>query len=248
VNAATSSIDPSPGGTRPIVALDVSSLDAARQIVEQLGDRCDFYKIGLQLFSAVGPRAVEELRRAGKDVFVDLKLHDIPNTVRGAARSVAGLGARLLTVHALGGESMVAAAVEGAGGHDGPCRILAVTVLTSLERGALSAALGHEIPQVQDEVMRLARVARRSGAHGIVCSGHEVAAVVAEHGQSLRALVPGVRLRGTGADDQARVVTPEEAAAAGASYVVIGRTVTAAADPAAAMDRVREALGLPALA
>lgn len=220
----------------PIVALDVATMTAARALVDLLGDAADFYKVGLQLYTAEGPRVVEWLRAAGKRVFLDLKLHDIPNTVRGAAASAASFGVDLLTVHAVGGDAMLRAAVEGAGSSTG---VLAVTVLTSMTQGELEAARGHAVPSVAGEVLRLAGAAAAAGAHGIVCAGSEVRAVRAAHGDTLRTLVPGIRLGGTPTHDQARVMTPREAAEAGAGYVVIGRTVTAAADPAAAMAAVR---------
>ncbi len=217
-----------------IVALDVPTMTSARALVDRLEDTAGFFKVGLQLYTAEGPRVVEWLRGIEKRVFLDLKLHDIPNTVRGAAQSAASLGVELLTVHAVGGEAMLRAAVEG-GGSTG---ILAVTVLTSMTQGDLEAARGHAVPSVSDEVLRLARAADAAGAHGVVCAGSEVAAVRAAHGDRLRTLVPGIRLGGSPTHDQARVMTPREAAAAGASYVVIGRTVTAADDPAGAMRQV----------
>ena len=229
-----------PSPPQAIVALDVPTMMEARDLVAQLGDHADFYKVGLQLYTAEGPRVVEWLREAGKRVFLDLKLHDIPNTVRGAAQSAAALGVQLLTVHAVGGEAMLRAAVEGGGRELG---ILAVTVLTSLTQAELEAARGHGVPSVADEVLRLASIAARSGVHGIVCAGAEVERVRGAHGETLRTLVPGIRLGGTPALDQARVMTPREAAEAGASYVVIGRTVTAAADPAVAMREVQAQLG-----
>lgn len=219
----------------PIVALDVSSLDAARALVQRLGDSADFYKVGLQLYTAEGPRVVEWLRGAGKRVFLDLKLHDIPNTVRGAAASAAALGVQLLTVHAIGGSAMLRAAVDGGGDATG---ILVVTVLTSMTQGDLEAARGHAVGSVGAEVERLAGLAAAASAHGIVCAGSEVAAVRVAHGDALRTLVPGIRLGGSPMHDQARVMTPREAANAGATYVVIGRTVTAAEDPPAAMRAV----------
>jgi orotidine-5'-phosphate decarboxylase len=232
---------PSPVSRPPsaIIALDVPTLDAARALVDQLGDDADFYKVGLQLYTAEGPRVVEWLRGAGKRVFLDLKLHDIPNTVRGAAERAAALGVHLLTVHGVGGEAMLRAAVEGAGAATG---ILAVTVLTSMTQRDLEAARGHAVPSVEHEVLRLAALASGASAHGIVCAGPEVRAVRAAYGETLRCLVPGIRLGGAPAHDQARVMTPREAMEAGASYVVIGRTVTAAADPRAAMRAVREDL------
>jgi orotidine-5'-phosphate decarboxylase len=175
------------------------------------------------------------LRSRQKRVFLDLKFHDIPNTVRSAARSAAAAGAALITVHGIGGRTMIEAAVEGAGQN---CGVLAVTVLTSLDESALSKALGKAISSVSDEVSRIAGIAREAGAHGVVCSGQETARIVADHGKKLAILVPGVRLAGDSANDQSRVVTPTDAVNAGATYLVLGRTVTAASDPSAAMVRV----------
>lgn len=223
----------------PIVALDLSDLERAIALVRRLGASCDFYKIGSELFTACGPAVVEAVRAEGKRVFLDLKFHDIPNTVRAAARSAASIGASLLTVHATGGPAMIAAGVQGAG--EG-CGVLAVTVLTSLDSAGLSDILGRRVEVVADEVSRLATVAMAGGAHGVVCSGAEAARVVAEHDGRLATLVPGVRLPGDSADDQRRVVTPSEAARAGAAYIVLGRTVTAATDPVEAMRRVHREL------
>lgn len=221
--------------TTPIVALDVPTVGDAIRIVDRLGDRCRFYKIGTELFTAAGPDAVRRMRDLGVDVFLDLKLHDIPNTVRGAARSAASLGVRLLTVHAIGGRSMVEAAVEGGGDTVG---ILAVTVLTSFDDAMLAAATGRPSAVVADEVVRLAGVAAEARAHGIVCSGAEAAEVRAKFGSRLAVLVPGIRMSGGATHDQRRVVTPSEAAFAGARYIVIGRAVTGAVEPAAAMEAV----------
>jgi orotidine-5'-phosphate decarboxylase len=221
--------------TTPIVALDVASADQALGIVEALGARCRFYKIGNELFTAAGPAVVTRLREAGCDVFLDLKLHDIPNTVRGAARSAAALGVRLLTVHAAGGEAMLAAAVEGGGDRVG---ILAVTVLTSFDAASLAQATGRPGIDVSSEVARLAGVAATVHAHGIVCAGPEAAAIRDRFGDELAVLVPGIRMRGEAAHDQRRVVTPAEAAAAGARYIVVGRAVTTAPHPSAAMEAV----------
>jgi orotidine-5'-phosphate decarboxylase len=221
--------------TTPIVALDVQSAADALRIVDSLGTRCRFYKIGSELFTAAGPDVVTRVRERGSDVFLDLKFHDIPNTVRGAVRSAASLGVRLLTVHAVGGASMVEAAVEGAGDHVG---VLAVTVLTSLDDESLARSSGRSDVVVRDEVHRLAGVAAAAGAHGIVCSGAEAASVHERFGSALALLVPGIRLRGGVAHDQRRVVTPGEAAAAGARYIVVGRAVTGAADPTVAMDGI----------
>lgn len=229
-----------------IVALDVPSADRALALATRLGLEGGFYKVGLELYTAAGPSIVESIRVGGADVFLDLKFHDIPNTVAGAVRSAARLGARLLTVHASGGramvESAVGAAADAAGGTLG---VLVVTILTSLDAEAVGAAWGRSGLDVNAEVLRLAELAAVSGAHGIVCSGAEAAAVRARFGDALATLVPGVRLSGDAAGDQARVVTPAQAAAAGARYVVLGRTVTAAADPIAALARARAALQTP---
>ncbi len=224
-----------------IVALDYASWTDAEPLVHQLGNRCRFYKVGLELFAAEGPRVVHALRALGCDVFLDLKLHDIPNTMAGSARAVSGLGVRLLTVHASAGTVGVAAAVEGAG--DG-CRVLAVTVLTSLDSPALAASWGRDPGLiVESEVVRLAGVAAAAGAHGVVCSGHEVQAVRSHFGERLSCLVPGIRSSDGATDDQARVMTPTAAAAAGARYLVLGRMIRTAADPGAAMATVLAALG-----
>lgn len=221
--------------TTPIVALDVQSSADALRIVDALGDRCRFYKVGSELFTAAGPSIVSALIDAGSDVFLDLKVHDIPNTVRGAARSAAALGARLLTVHAIGGTAMLEAAVEGAGERLG---ILAVTVLTSFDDQSLAQAIGRPAVVASDEAMRLAEVAAAARVHGIVCSGAEAPALHSRFGDKLALLVPGIRMSGGAAHDQRRVVTPAEAAAAGARYIVLGRAVTAASSPPNAMDAV----------
>ena len=224
----------------PIVALDVPRAADARHMVSTLGELCRFYKVGLELFTAEGPAVVRELREAGCEVFLDLKFHDIPNTVRGAVRAAARLGARLVTVHASGGRAMVEAAVEGANegaGEEPRCEVLAVSVLTSLGPEALASAWGRSADglSVEQEVLRLARFAREAGAHGLVCSGAEARAVRDEAGDGLALLVPGIRFAKGSPDDQARVVTPRAAVEAGARYLVIGRPITGAKDPAAAM-------------
>jgi orotidine-5'-phosphate decarboxylase len=220
--------------TTPIVALDLSSASAALAIVEELGDACDFYKVGSELFTAEGPAMVRALVAAQKRVFLDLKLHDIPNTVRKAAQAAAQLDASLLTVHASGGATMVAAAVEGAGQ---ACGVLAVTVLTSHDPGTLGRAWGKVVESVEGEVDRLGQIAVDAGAYGVVCSGHELDRIRRAHTDRLATLVPGVRFAGGAVQDQARVVTPREAARAGATYVVLGRAVTDAVDRRGAMER-----------
>jgi len=228
--------------TTPIVALDLSTSDEALRLVDLLGERCRFYKVGSELFTGVGPSMVSSLRERGCDVFLDLKLHDIPNTVAGAVRRAVAMGVRLVTVHATGGSAMLRAAVEAAGDQS-RCGILAVSVLTSLTAREVAEAWGREPGLVvADEVVRLARLAAAAGVHGMVCSGLEVALVMAATDARLAVLVPGVRFAGADAQDQARVVTPAAAAAGGARYVVLGRAVTAAAHPPSAMDRVLEEL------
>jgi orotidine-5'-phosphate decarboxylase len=221
---------PLPRSTRPvpIVALDFASVDLALQMVERLGDACKFYKVGGQLFTASGPQVVQALRALGNDVFLDLKLHDIPNTVRGAAESAAAVGAKLLTVHASGGSEMIAAAVEGAGSR---CGILGVTILTSLDAASLRSAWGRKTLEVYGEVLRLAGDCAAEGAHGVVCSGLEASKIGAKYGDKLKLLVPGIRKAGGKADDQKRAVTAAEAAKAGANYIVLGRMITEAEDP-----------------
>jgi orotidine-5'-phosphate decarboxylase len=237
--AHVNSVPGAPLRAQPIIALDVPTLDAARALVDRLGPRADFVKVGLELFTAEGPRVVEWLQSTGRRVFLDLKLLDIPNTVHGAARSAASMGVSLLTVHGYGGPAMVEAAVEGAGADTG---ILVVTVLTSFDARSLGVALGREVEEMGAEVTRLAAVAQASRAHGVVCSGHEVAAVRMTF-PGLRPLVPGIRLEGGATHDQSRVATPERAAADGASYLVLGRAVTAAVDPAATLEGVFRSLG-----
>lgn len=234
-----------PPAVIPIVALDVPDRVGAEAVVQQLGATCGFYKVGLELFAAEGPAIVAWLRAQGKEVFVDLKLHDIPNTVRGAARSVARHGASLLTIHASGGAAMIAAAVAGAreGAPDDRCGILGVTVLTSTDGNGLATAWGRSDPvDVQQEVLRLAGTVAEQGGAGIVCSGHEAAAVRGVHGDRLGLLIPGIRLPGGDAHDQRRVMTPRAAMDAGARWLILGRAVTGAADPVAAMGTVHASL------
>ncbi|MBV9879364.1 MAG: orotidine-5'-phosphate decarboxylase [Gemmatirosa sp.] len=230
----------------PIVALDFADRRTALSFVDQVGDGCRFYKVGLELFTAEGPGVVAAVRERGPRVFLDLKLHDIPNTVAGAVRSAARLGASLLTVHATGGSTMLRAAADAAAGSG--CDLLAVTVLTSLDADAAASVWGRPVPRLEDDVVRLAGLAADAGLHGVVCSGQEAALVRARWGPTLATLVPGIRRAGAGVDDQARIVTPAMAAAAGARYVVLGRAVTAAADPAAALASIVAELALPAVA
>jgi orotidine-5'-phosphate decarboxylase len=217
---------------RLIVALDVSSADAAQKIVAAVGDSARIYKVGKQLFTAAGPQIVRDLIAAGRKVFLDLKFHDIPNTVASAVAEAAKLNVAMLTVHASGGGKMLRAAVEAASKAEIPPMILAVTVLTSMEDSDLPG-IGVR-GTVVDQTLRLATLAIGNGCDGIVTSAHEVRDLRSELGYDFAIVTPGVRPAGSDKGDQARVVTPAEAIAAGATHIVVGRPITAAPDPAAA--------------
>ena len=232
-----------------IVALDFPDPETAWELVERLPVNT-WYKVGLELFTRAGPPVVEHLVGEGRNVFLDLKLHDIPNTVAGAVRSASRLGARLLTVHAAGGEAMLRAAADAAlesngSGESGEptdgLRLLAITVLTSLDDAALSAVIGPGA-SVEETAGRLAGLARESGIDGAVSSVNECRAIKLACGDEFLVVTPGIRLAGEGTQDQLRVATPATALAAGADYLVVGRTITCAADPAAALERVHAAL------
>ena len=226
--------------TTPIVALDFPTSSAALGLVAELGEACRFYKVGNELFTAAGPSIVTALCELGCQVFLDLKFHDIPNTVAGGVRNAAALGVSLVTVHASGGSAMLKAAVDAAGN----CGVLAVTVLTSLSEQDVAVAWGRDVPlDVEAEVLRLAELASMAGAQGVVCSGREAGPVTARFGSRLAVLVPGVRAAEGDAHDQSRVVTARQARDAGARYVVVGRMVTAAANRRAAMEAVQQELG-----
>jgi orotidine-5'-phosphate decarboxylase len=197
-----------------------------------VGDAADFYKVGKQLFTAEGPQVVRELTAAGKKVFLDLKYHDIPTTVAGAVGEAAKLAANMVTVHASGGGKMLRAAVEAAKVRPGMA-VLAVTVLTSFDDDDLDK-IGVR-GRVLDQVMRLAAIALTDGCQGLVASAREARQLRAEFGNEFLLVTPGVRPPGAAAGDQTRVVTPAEAFAAGASHIVVGRPITGASDPAAAV-------------
>jgi len=218
-----------------IVALDTDSLDDALRMVDLLGDDAGFFKVGLELFTAAGPEVVERLTTRRKRVFLDLKLHDIPNTVGNAAKVISELGVDLVTVHAAGGAEMIAAAKEGLGGR---ARLLAVTVLTSMAAGDLGGLWGRSVDSVPEEVLRIAELARGAGADGVVSAAAEAARVRARVGEGFLIVVPGIRPEGSDRMDQKRGATPSHAVRSGADYLVIGRPVTQAADPAAALRSV----------
>ena len=214
-----------------IIALDVSTAADAQKIVAAVGDSALIYKVGMQLYTAEGPQLVRDLVASGRLVFLDLKYHDIPNTVAAAVQEAAQLGVSMLTVHAAGGSKMLRAAVDAAHATNPALLVLGVTVLTSLDENDVEQ-IGFR-GTVRDEVLRLSALALANGCQGIVTSAREASAVRAELGDDFAIVTPGVRPAGTGHGDQMRVVTPAEAIAAGASYIVVGRPITKAADPAA---------------
>jgi orotidine-5'-phosphate decarboxylase len=222
---------------RLIVALDYSSAAPALALADELRDSCSWFKVGLELYLAEGNAIVHELRNRGFSVFLDLKLHDIPNTVAGAVRSVAATGASLLTIHAAGGPAMLQSAAEATASVTNPPRLLAVTVLTSMDERQLAAVgIGYS---PADQVLRLAETASASGIHGFVTSAEEVS-TLRRRFPSATLVVPGIRPAGSDTADQKRTATPAAALAAGADYLVIGRPITRAKDPAAATRAILE--------
>lgn len=221
-----------------IIALDVSSREQALSLVEQTRESAGMFKVGLQLYSAAGPAIVREIIGSGAKVFLDLKFHDIPNTVTKAALEAAGLGVSMMTVHASGGRAMmeaVADELQKTFGDQKPL-VIAVTVLTSLDTRALFE-LGLEYP-VEQQVERLALLADDCGMGGVVCSPREITLVRKLVQPAFKIVTPGIRFADQSLDDQQRAATPREALSAGADYIVVGRAVTDAADPRAALKRV----------
>ena len=220
---------------RLAVALDHPDAYQAMKLVDSLGQTCQWFKVGMELYYAAGNDIIRQLRDRGFDVFLDLKLHDIPNTVAGAVRSATKAGASLLTIHASGGSAMMTAAAEAAKAPGSP-RLLAVTVLTSMDDAQLAATGITASPA--DQVLKLAKLARQSGIDGFVCSAEEVAAVRAATGPQTLLVIPGIRPAGAAIDDQKRIATPSQAIAQGASMLVVGRPITQAKDPAAAAEDI----------
>jgi len=223
------------------IALDHPDAAQALALVDHLGDTCQWYKVGMELYYAEGNHIVQRLRDRGFNVFLDLKLHDIPNTVAGAVRSATQAGASLLTIHASGGSAMMSAAAEAATASGSP-RLLAVTVLTSMDANEL-AGIGISASPAE-QVLRLARLAQASGINGMVCSPEEVAILRKETGPDSLLVVPGIRPAGSAVGDQKRVATPTQAIADGASLLVVGRPITRATDPAAAARAVLQEIEL----
>jgi orotidine-5'-phosphate decarboxylase len=224
-----------------IVALDVSSAAAAHRIVAAVGDSATTYKVGLQLYTAEGPQIVRDLISSGCRVFLDLKYHDIPNTVAAAVRQAATLGVQMLTVHAMGGSKMLRAATEAARTTNPDVRVLAVTVLTSMDEPEL-AKVGIR-GRVLDEVLALAALALGSGCDGVVASAQEARELRRQLGEDFLIVTPGVRPDGAAHGDQARVVTPAHAIAAGASHIVVGRPIIEASDPGLAAREILAQVG-----
>ena len=223
---------------RIIVALDVSGATAAMKLVERLGDAVSFYKVGGPLFMQAGPEIVRKLRKKGKRVFLDLKFHDIPNTVSRAVAAAAELDVELLTIHAMGGAAMIRAARDAAGEH-GP-KILAVTVLTSFGVVDAEQVWGRQLNSLREEVARMATLASEAGADGVIASPLEAEALKRRHGAGFLVVTPGIRPAGSDAGDQVRTATAGEAVRAGADYIVVGRPVLQAADPAAVVAQMHE--------
>lgn len=222
-----------------IIALDVASLDEARRVVELIGDQAVTYKIGFEFFTRCGPPAISLLRELGKEVFLDLKYHDIPNTVSKAVVAAAALDVKMLNVHASGGMAMMRAAAESAkatGGSRTPI-VLAVTVLTSIDQAILEEEIGCSRP-VEEQVAHFARLAAESGLDGVVASPKEIGIIRREVGPRFLIVTPGIRPLWAATGDQRRVTTPSQAVRAGADYLVIGRPVTASKDPRGALARI----------
>jgi orotidine-5'-phosphate decarboxylase len=223
---------------RLIVALDVADSKSAMRLVAELEGTCSWFKVGLELFVAAGPAVLEPIIARGHNVFLDLKLHDIPNTVAGAVRSAAGHGVRMLTIHAGGGPEMLAAAKAALADVSNPPELLAVTVLTSMDGSQLESVGVNRTPAGQVE--QLAKMGLEAGIRGFVCSPQEVATVRALTGPAGVLVIPGIRPAGAAIGDQKRVAGPAEALRLGASYLVVGRPITQSPNPAKATAAILE--------
>ncbi len=221
------------------VALDTPDVKTAKDLAEAVRPYAGGLKVGLEFVSANGPDGIRAIAALGLPIFLDVKLHDIPTTVAGAVRALAGLGVSIINVHASGGAAMMKAAKEAAGGK---AKIIAVTILTSLDDADMAAVGFAEAAAAQ--VVRLARLAEAAGLDGVVCSAHDLEAVRAACGPDFLTVVPGSRPAGAALNDQKRFMTPEAARAAGADILILGRPVTHAADPREACKAVAAALGL----
>lgn len=226
--------------SRVIVALDYASQSDALALVHRLDPKQCKLKVGKELFAVAGPGLVEALINKGFDVFLDLKYHDIPNTVAMACKAAANLGVWMVNVHTLGGPKMIAAAKEAIEGCSHQPLLTAVTILTSFDQEQLDA-IGLT-GSIQDNVVRLAQLAEKSGADGVVCSAQEAAVLRQKIAQNFCLVTPGIRPSGASMDDQKRIMTPAQAIAAGSDYLVIGRPITQAADPLAALIAINQSL------
>ena len=225
---------------RVIVPLDFPDAEAALALAARLDPRLCRVKVGKELFTAAGPAIVARLHERGFEVFLDLKFHDIPNTVAGACRAAARLGVWMINVHASGGEAMLRAAREAVAAAARPPLLIGVTVLTSLSAADLERIGFAGTPE--DNVMRLAGLAHACGLDGVVCSALEAPRLRAAFGPGFRLVTPGIRLEGAAVDDQSRVVTPPEALRLGSDYLVIGRPIAQARDPVATLESIRNSL------
>jgi len=223
------------------VALDTTDLDYARGLAERLRGSVGGLKLGLEFFSAHGPEGVRAFSGMGLPLFLDLKFHDIPNTVAGACRAVASLGVSIINVHASGGAAMLKAAGDAARAVNPGIKVIAVTVLTSLNETDLKSMGIAGAPGAQ--VLRLAQLSKTNGLDGVVCSAHEIVPLRAGLGGDFLLVVPGIRPAGSDLNDQSRVMTPAEAHKAGADILVIGRPITAAPDPVKAARDIAQSLG-----
>lgn len=221
-------------GTTLITALDFFDTETALELVDRIGPSGVWYKVGKQLFTSAGPDIVRRLKDKGKKVFLDMKFHDIPNTVSQAVTAAAKIGADLCNVHASGGPAMLTAAGKAA--RDAGISLVAVTVLTSMDAGELTAIGISASPE--EQVARLAMLTEACGVSGVVCSALELSAIRRVCGSGFVTVVPGIRPADSSVDDQKRIMTPARAAAAGADYIVVGRPITKAGDPAAAAEAI----------
>jgi orotidine-5'-phosphate decarboxylase len=225
-----------------IVALDLPSASEALALVDELGGPATYFKVGAQLFTSAGPQLIAELKDREKQVFLDLKYHDIPNTVARAVEAAATLDVDMVTLHASGGSAMLAAARDAVG-DDGPA-LIGVTLLTSFTAADVEEVWDKELRSIRDEVVRLSGLAASAGLDGVVASALEVEGLKRKHGPSFLVVTPGIRPQGEIASDQVRTATPAEAARAGADYLVVGRPVYQAPDPAEAFQQLLAEVGL----
>ncbi len=224
-----------------IVALDLDTMEDVKNICEKIGDSVEWFKIGSVLFSKYGPKSVAFLKEQKKKVFLDLKFHDIPNTVAGAVRNAVSLGVDMVNVHASGGADMMKAALESAKTERSEALVIAVTVLTSFDELSFAKAMNREGYSITEHVAYLAKIAKNVGMDGVVCSSHELEMVKSSNVKDFIAVVPGIRPAWElSADDQKRVMTPRHAVELGADYLVVGRPVLKSCDPANAARKIVE--------